>query len=118
VVGYVDGGAVACGGWRARDEADDPALLRGDAEVKRMFVEPSVRGHGYGRAVLACLERTAAQAGRLRMVLETGVAQPEAIRLYLGAGYGPMRPFGVYRDAPGSRHYAKTLRSETARAGG
>ena len=37
VVGYVDGVAVACGGWRARDD-DDPPLRPGDAEIKRMFV--------------------------------------------------------------------------------
>jgi len=117
VVGYVDGVAVACGGWRARD-GGDPALRRGDAEVKRMFVEPAERGRGHGRAVLAYLEQTAAQAGRCRMVLETGVAQPAAIGLYLAADYAPMPPFGTYRDEPGSRHFAKLLRSGTAREGG
>ncbi len=114
VVGYVDGVGVACGGWRARD-GGDPALRRGDAEVKRMFVEPAERGHG--RAVLAYLERTAAQAGRLRMVLETGTAQPAAVGLYLRAGYVLMPPFGAYRDEPGSRHYAKCLPGDTARDG-
>ena len=118
VVGYVDGVPVACGGWRARDEGDDPALLEGDAEVKRMFVDPAERGRGHGRAVLAHLERAAAHAGRCRMVLETGVRQPEAVALYVGAGYVPMPPFGAYRDEPGSRHYAKTLHGGTARAGG
>ncbi len=108
VVGYVDGVAVACGGWRARDGGDS-GLLDGDAEVKRMFVEPAQRGRGYGRAVLAHLEQTAAHAGRLRMVLETAVRQPEAIGLYLGAGYAPMAPFGIYRDEKGSRHYAKCV---------
>jgi GNAT superfamily N-acetyltransferase len=117
VVGYVDGVAVACGGWRARD-GGDPGLLHGDAEVKRMFVEPAERGRGLGRAVLAHLERTAAQAGRCRMVLETAVLQPEAIGLYLSAGYMPMTPFGAYRDEPGSRHYAKCLPSGTPRDSG
>jgi GNAT superfamily N-acetyltransferase len=117
VVGYVEGVAVACGGWRARDGGDF-ALRPGDAEVKRMFVDPAQRGRGYGHAVLADLERTASQSGRRRMVLETGVSQPEAIGLYLRAGYVPMPPFGTYRDAPGSRHFAKSLRGETARDGG
>jgi GNAT superfamily N-acetyltransferase len=116
VVGYVDGVAVACGGWRARD-GGDPALFPGDAEVKRMFVDPVERGRGHAKAVLTHLERTAAQAGRRRMVLETGVFQHEAIDLYISAGYVPMPPFGAYRDEAGSRHYAKSLRSEKAREG-
>jgi GNAT superfamily N-acetyltransferase len=117
VVGYVEGVAVACGGWRARD-GGDPGLLRGDAEVKRMFVEPAERGRGHGRAVLAHLERTAARAGRVRMVLETAVLQPEAVGLYLSAGYAPMAPFGLYRDKSNSRHYAKCLRSGTPQNSG
>ena len=59
VVGYVDGVAVACGGWRARDE-DEPPLRPGDAEIKRMFVHPAHRGRGLARAVLADLEAAAA----------------------------------------------------------
>ncbi len=117
VVGYVEGVAVACGGWRARD-GEDPALRPGDAEVKRMFVDQPERGRGHGHAVLAELERTAARAGRRRMVLETGVRQPEAITLYVSAGYAPMPPFGAYRDAPGSRHFAKLLHGNTARVAG
>lgn len=117
VVGYVDGVAAACGGWRARD-GDETALCPGDAEIKRMFVDPAQRGHGHGTAVLADLERTAAAAGRRRMVLETGVRQPDAIGFYANAGYVPMPPFGAYRDEPGSRHYAKRLRGAIAGDGG
>ena len=113
-VGYVRGEPVACGGWRARDGDADPALRGGDAEVKRMFVLVTHRGRGYARAVLAELERTAAAAGRRRVVLETGTRQPEAIALYLSSGYLPTARFGLYRDAPNSRCYAKDLRS-TAR---
>ena len=109
-VGYVGGEPVACGGWRARDSGSDPALCDGDAEVKRMFVLVTHRGRGFARAVLSELERTAAAAGRRRAVLETGTRQPEAIALYASAGYVPMANFGVYRDAPNSRCYAKDLR--------
>jgi GNAT superfamily N-acetyltransferase len=108
-VGYVRGEPVACGGWRARDGGADPALRAGDAEVKRMFVLATHRGRGYARAVLAELERSAAAAGRRRMVLETGTPQPEAMALYAGAGYRPTAGFGLYRDAPDSRYYAKDL---------
>jgi ribosomal protein S18 acetylase RimI-like enzyme len=114
VVGYVDGVAVACGGWRARgddhdERAGDPALCAGDAEIKRMYVAERHRGRGHARAVLAELERTAAAAGRRRMVLETGVPQPDAIALYTTAGYEPMARFGEYRESPNSRCYRKPL---------
>jgi GNAT superfamily N-acetyltransferase len=117
VVGYVDGVAVACGGWRARD-GDEPPLRPGDAEIKRMFVRSPQRGRGLARAVLADLEAVAVRAGRRRMVLETGLRQPAAIGLYRSAGYVPMAPFGAYRDADGSRHYSKSLPSVIARDDG
>lgn len=110
VVGYVDGAAVACGGWRAREAGTDPVLRAGDAELKRMYVSPAHRGHGLARAVLVELERTAAAAGRRRAVLETGILQPEAIALYLSAGYAPIEKFGTYRCAPDSRCFAKPLK--------
>jgi GNAT superfamily N-acetyltransferase len=109
LVGYVDGAAVACGGWRARGGPEDPSLSPGDAEIKRMYVSTAHRGRGYARAVLAELERTAAAAGRRRIVLETGTLQPEAIGLYASAGYEPIPPFGAYRDSPHSRYYARQL---------
>ena len=43
------------------------------------------------------------------MILETGLAQPEAIALYARAGYLPVPGFGHYRDAPLSRSFAKDL---------
>ena len=108
VVGYAGGEPVACGGWRARD-GGDPVLRVGDAEIKRMYVRESARGRGFARAVLAELERSAAATGRLRAVLETGTAQPEAIALYLSSGYHRIPGFGTYREWPNSRCYAKSL---------
>jgi GNAT superfamily N-acetyltransferase len=107
VVGYAHGAPVACGGWRARDGGFP--LADGDAELKRMYVTGTHRGRGFARAVLADLERSAAAAGRLRMVLETGTRQPEAIGLYGSVGYAPMPGFGAYRDSAESRYFAKPL---------
>jgi hypothetical protein len=42
-------------------------------------------------------------------VLETGLAQPEAIALYTSAGYLPVPGFGHYKDAPLSRSFARDL---------
>jgi ribosomal protein S18 acetylase RimI-like enzyme len=109
VVGYVDGWPAVCGGWRIHD-GDEPHFADGDAEIKRMYVTPSQRGRGLARALLAELERTAVDAGRRRMVLETGYAQPEAIGLYLSCGYSEITKFGQYRDSAGSVCYGKQLR--------
>jgi GNAT superfamily N-acetyltransferase len=91
-----NGEAVASGGWRAQD-ASPEGYADGDAEIKRMFVVARARGRGLARAILAELERTAAAAGRTRMVLETGQRQPEAIALYRSCGYQPVSKFGYYR---------------------
>jgi GNAT superfamily N-acetyltransferase len=109
LTGYTDGQPVACGGWRRREGGDDPALRDGDVEIKRMYVVDAMRGQGFARAVLAELERAAAEAGARRMVLESGLRQPEAIALYRSSGYHPMANFGVYRCAPNSRCFAKPL---------
>jgi GNAT superfamily N-acetyltransferase len=108
LVGYLDGRPVACGGWRAHD-ADDPEFADGDAEIKRMYVAPSARGRGLARALLAELERTAAAAGRRRLVLETGLRQPEAIALYSSSGYAQVARFGAYRDYADSVCFAKPI---------
>lgn len=108
VVGYVDGRPAACGGWRARERSAD-GLADGDAELKRMYVVESLRGRGLARRLLAELERNAADAGRVRMVLETGTRQPEAVGLYSSAGYQPIPKFGQYRRDPLSLCFAKVL---------
>src|SRR5690606_31647227 len=66
---------------------------------------------GLARRILAALEADARAAGRVRMVLETGTKQPEAIALYTSSGYEPCEPFGYYRFHEESRCYAKTLRA-------
>lgn len=111
LVGYVDGVPVACGGWRAH-ASDELDFRDGDAEIKRMYVVPLARGRGLARALLAELERTAAVAGRRRVVLETGTEQPEAIALYKSSGYTEVTKFGVYRDSPRSRCLGKILAPE------
>lgn len=99
---------VASGGWRVQ-EANEEGYADGDAEVKRMYVVPEARGQGLARRILAALEDSARQAGRRRMVLETGTKQPEAISLYLSSGYTPVEKFGYYRHYEDSRCYAKLL---------
>ncbi|MEU7551770.1 GNAT family N-acetyltransferase [Streptomyces sp. NPDC044571] len=99
---------MASGGWRTQDENDE-GYSDGDAELKRMYVIPEARGLGLARRILAELEADARAAGRVRMVLETGDQQPEAIALYLSSGYAPSPKFGHYRFHHSSRCMAKPL---------
>ncbi|WP_326753184.1 GNAT family N-acetyltransferase [Streptomyces hirsutus] len=99
---------VASGGWRVQN-ANGEGNRDGDAELKRMYVIEQMRGRGLARRILAALEDDARAAGRLRMVLETGTEQPEAIALYASSGYEPCEKFGYYRFHDNSRCYAKAL---------
>jgi GNAT superfamily N-acetyltransferase len=105
VVGYLGVEPVAMGGLRALDGET--------VEIKRMFVDPAVRGRGFARVVLARLEELAAETGARRIVLETGLKQPEAMALYASAGYERIDGFGHYRDEPLSASYGKSLPART-----
>ncbi|NUP15187.1 MAG: GNAT family N-acetyltransferase [Streptomyces sp.] len=102
------GAPVASGAWRVQDENGE-GNADGDAEIKRMYVIEQMRGRGLARRILAALEEDARAAGRVRMVLETGAKQPEAVALYLSSGYEPCGKFGYYRHHELSLCYAKAL---------
>lgn len=107
-------GPVCCGGWRRHDAptiaAPDRHVLRpGDAEIKRMWVDPAHRRRGLAGALLDTLESAATQAGCRRTVLETGTEQPEALAFYRARGYVAIPRFGVYRDEPNSLCFARVL---------
>jgi ribosomal protein S18 acetylase RimI-like enzyme len=107
-VGYLDGRPVATGAWRRRrDVVVDGTDL--SAEIKRMYVAAGARRRGLARLMLTHLETTARAAGAQAMVLETGLAQPEAIALYESSGYTPIPGFGFYKDAKLARCFARRL---------
>lgn len=85
------------------------AVSPGLGEVKRLFVDAGFRGMGLARDLMAALEAQARELGMSTVRLETGTRQPEAISLYQGLGYQPVPGFGLYRDSPLSRCFAKTL---------
>ena len=73
------GGPAGCGGVTFR--------ARGFAEIKRMWVDPALRGQGVGRRILAALEDEARAAGHKRVRLDSNRALPEAHAIYRRAGY-------------------------------
>ena len=103
LVAFLDGEPVGCAGWRSH--GDDGTV----AELKRLYTAPQARGRGVARALLAAIEESARWHGRKRLILETGHAQPEAIRLYETSGYEVCENFGHYRDYPGVRSFARIL---------
>jgi putative acetyltransferase len=78
-------------------------------ELKRMFVRPQFRGLGYGRLLLNHLADYARANGVGLLRLETGIHQAPAIRLYEGAGFRRIPPFGNYKEDPLSLFYEKRI---------
>ena len=90
LVGFAAAEPVASGGFCRHDDEDH-------------------RGIGYARRLLAALEARAAEAGYLRVVLETGMHQPEAMALYESSGYRPIPGLGSYAGRPLARSFGKEL---------
>lgn len=103
-LGYVDGEAVAMGGWTAVPDREVPA-----AKIRRMYVSSAVRRHGYAAQLLGALEDDARTAGVVEMVLTTGRPQRDAIAFYRSTGYDDVPPFGYYADVPTAVHLGKRL---------
>jgi putative acetyltransferase len=100
-VAFVDEKPVGCGGLRELDPTE--------AEIKRMFVDPSSRGTGVSTALIDRLEQFGRERGYRRLVLETGDQQPDAIRFYTREGYERIPNFGYYIDSALSLCFAKQL---------
>ncbi|MEF2976315.1 GNAT family N-acetyltransferase [Subtercola sp. YIM 133946] len=100
----------------ARSEAGEPVgcgalrlLGGGAAEIKRMFVTPGARGTGVSTQILRALEAEARARGLVLLRLETGPAQPDAVRFYEREQYVPIPCFGYYADSPQSLCYERML---------
>ena len=96
----VDAQPRGCGGFWAHDDY---------VEIKRVYVEPSARGLGLGRKIMAVIEDEARKSGFKLARLETGILQPEALGLYRALGYIERGPFGDYVLDPNSVFMEKAL---------
>jgi GNAT superfamily N-acetyltransferase len=74
-----------------------------------MFVSPASRGSGVAAAVLRALEEDARARGWTTLRLETGPAQPDAIRFYEREGYRQIPLYGAYIDSDLSVCYERGL---------
>ena len=93
------GAPVGCGGIRMLDARR--------AEVKHLYLRDAVRGRGWGRMLLAELERRAVALGAAEAVLDTNAALEAAGSLYRASGYLEIPP---YNDNPNATlWFAKSL---------
>jgi GNAT superfamily N-acetyltransferase len=107
VVALLQGVPVAGGAFRRYDAAT--------AELKRIWTASTHRKRGYGKLVVAELERIARQRGYTRVYLTTGWSQPEAVALYLATGYTQLYDPSLPAEEIGSHPFEKWLVSEGVR---
>jgi GNAT superfamily N-acetyltransferase len=81
-----------------RDEAGRPTVPT--AELKRIWTHHAHRRRRLAARVVAELEQRAADLGYPRLYLTTGPRQPEAVGLYLRAGYTPLFDPGAEATGP------------------
>ena len=76
-------------------------------EAKHLWLQPQVRGRGWGGLLLAELEKRARDFGAAELVLDTNASLEAAGRLYQRAGYADVPP---YNDNPNATNwYRKVL---------
>ena len=93
----LSGEPIGCGGLKFHDDDVDRTT-----EVKRMWVDPSVRGLGIGRRLLAALEQRAVEHGTRTIRLDTNGSLSEAIAMYRSAGY---RQVAAFNDEVHADHW-------------
>jgi len=96
-----DGAVVSAGAFMTVGEST--------VEVKRMWTHAEHRGRGLAKRVLAELEAEARRRGATRVVLSTGPRQPEAVLLYLAAGYTPLFDRALSPEEIVIHHFEKDL---------
>ena len=81
------------------------------AELKRMYLDLTVRGRGLGRALGDVAVTSARSLGYRRLLLDTVDSMAPAVALYDGLGFMEIEP---YRHNPlvGARYFALDLQAE------
>lgn len=101
VVFYIDDKPSGCGAFKEYDTKT--------AEIKRMFVIPEERGKGVAKLILKELEIWVAELKFTECILETGLKQSEAIKLYQKAGYEIIPNYGQYKNVSNSVCMKKSI---------
>jgi ribosomal protein S18 acetylase RimI-like enzyme len=94
------GAPLGCVGLR-------PMTVEGCCEMKRLYVSPSARGLGLGRALFQAILAEAERLGYREIRLDTLPTMTEAIALYRNAGFEPIAPY--YDTAPAGTIFMRRL---------
>jgi ribosomal protein S18 acetylase RimI-like enzyme len=95
-----DGAAIGCVGLRPLDEHA--------GEMKRLYVHPTARQTGLGRALAVAIIETAQQRGYREIKLDTLAQLERAIALYRSLGFVPIEPYG-HHPYPGTVCFGRML---------
>jgi GNAT superfamily N-acetyltransferase len=102
-IAEINGEPVGIGGLRP--------LAADEAEIKRMYVRPSSRGLGVGRAILQRLIDDARALGYTTIRLDSARFMHEAHSLYRRFGFGPSSPHEwEFENMPALRDTAVFMR--------
>lgn len=101
IVAYINQEPVGCGALRPYQAEV--------MELKRMYVPLSHRSKGIATVIVAALEIWAKELGFHQLILETGIRQPEAIRLYTKNGYQRIHNYGPYEGMSSSVCFEKKI---------
>jgi GNAT superfamily N-acetyltransferase len=82
------------------------ALAPDVAEVKRLWIDPTARGQGLARCLMAKIESHARSLGYKHLKLDTNAALTEAISLYHATGWVDTAPYTGY---PATHWFEKSL---------
>jgi len=85
--------AVGCGALRPIDDRV--------CEMKRVYLQPSVRGKGAGRVLIGTLIETAREIGYEQMRLDTLPSMARAMEIYRSLGFKEIAPYRV-NPVPGA----------------
>jgi putative acetyltransferase len=101
IVAYENDKPISCGAIREYS----PTIT----EVKRMYTVPENRSKGIATRVLNELEKWASELSYQKCILETGLRQPDAIRLYEKNGYKRISNYGKYEGIKNSVCFEKEI---------
>lgn len=100
----VDGVDCGCCAFRPISDVDYPNAC----EMKRLFVQPALRGFGLGRQLMEHTMVAAKAAGYGYMLLDALLDMEAARSLYQSAGFVDIPPY-YYNPLPGTHYLAAEL---------